>query len=200
MYITGSCVIREAKVYKDGRYRREAGPGARAFFQDVYSSEEIQYPKFYKMDGLSQLGFLATEILLKGTFDASQYQPGEVAVVLSNANASLDTDLRYYQSAADIPSPALFVYTLPNIVVGEICIRNGFKGENSFFVFKAFDATFITRYVEGLMAGDLTKTCICGWVDCLGEAYEAALFLVEATGTLPFTAENLSKIYTKDHG
>ena len=30
------------------------------------------------------------------------------------------------------PSPALFVYTLPNIVTGEIAIRNKYYGETSF--------------------------------------------------------------------
>ena len=145
------------------------------------------------MDALSQLGFLAVEML--GV--PQGYGPEDVGVILSNANASLDTDVRYYKSVADIPSPALFVYTLPNIMIGEICIRHGFKGENAFFVFKAFHATFITEYIQGLFAEGLIKACICGWVEVLDNAYDAALFLVERTGTQPFTADNLNKTYDR---
>ena len=44
-------------------------------------------------------------------------------LVLSNANASLDVDLKYAKTMQTGASPALFVYTLPNIVIGEISIR-----------------------------------------------------------------------------
>jgi hypothetical protein len=165
----------------------------RAAFQEVYAREGISYPKFYKMDALSQLGFLAAELLLREVFMA--HAPEDVGVVLSNANASLDTDIRYYKTVGDMASPALFVYTLPNIVIGEICIRHGFKGENSFFVFKAFHPTFIQEYVAGLLQESFVKACICGWVEVLGEAYDAALFLVERSGTVEFTVNNLNELY-----
>jgi hypothetical protein len=189
LFITGSCVIRDGKVFKDGMLRHEGHS-----LEQVYAAEEIQYPKFYKMDALSKLGFLAAEILLKNR--PLKYPKEDIAIILSNANSSLDTDIRYQQSTKDIPSPALFVYTLPNIVIGEICIRNGFKGENSFFVFKAFDATFIKRYVESLMDQTPTQACICGWVEFLGAQYHAALWLVEYRASdTEFSIENLKKVY-----
>jgi hypothetical protein len=166
----------------------------KAFLEEVYAASAIAYPKFYKMDTLSQLGFLATEFLLGGR--RLDYSPGDVGLILSNANASLDTDRRYYKTVADMASPALFVYTLPNIVIGEICIRNGFKGENAFFVFRQFEPTFIHQYVDGLLAEGALQACICGWVDVLGPAYDAALFLVEKTGKQAFTVDNLNKSYT----
>lgn len=203
-------MVRSGRVYKDGALRHEVhARTARAFLEEVYAAETISYPKFYKMDPLSQLGFLATELLLEGTplADVRGAAPGigasaalgpeDVGVILANTNASLDTDVRYYRTVAEMPSPALFVYTLPNIVIGEICIRHGFKGENAFFVFKAFHATFITQYVQGLFAAGLVKACVCGWVEVLDNDYDAALFLVEETGTTPFTAENLKKIYDR---
>lgn len=220
-------MIRGGRVYKDGALRHEVhARTARAFLEQVYAAEAIAYPKFYKMDALSQLGFLATELLLAGTpladvraslsggsaapggsaasggtaasaAAAGAFGPEDVGVILSNASASLDTDVRYYRTVAEMPSPALFVYTLPNIVIGEICIRHGFKGENAFFVFKAFHATFITQYVQGLFAAGLIKACVCGWVEVLDNDYDAALFLVEGAGSLPFTADNLNKIYDR---
>lgn len=169
--------------------------GLAGFLSSAYQHFRFQYPKFYKMDNLSKLGWLACELLLQG-FDASGYRPEEIAVVLSNANASLDTDYKYFGTIREIPSPAVFVYTLPNIMIGEICIRNKIKGENAFFIFESFNAGFIRQYVTGLLAGGGARTCICGWVDVLGEEYKAALFLIEIkTGPVPFTAENMNRIF-----
>jgi hypothetical protein len=180
-------------VLVDGGIRQEVhATSPKAFLTEVYEAAGIVYPKFYKMDVLSQLGFLAAEFVLQGL---QGYGPEDVGVVLSNANSSLDTDIRYYKSVADMPSPALFVYTLPNIVIGEICIRHGFKGENSFFVFKAFHATFIKEYVSALLADGSIQACLCGWVDVLGETYDAALFLVERAGERAFTVDNLNNLY-----
>jgi hypothetical protein len=173
------------------------GAGLPAFLLSVYQHLELNYPKFYKMDNLSKLGWLATEVLLQDT-DIKKYKPEEVGLILSNANSSLDSDQRYMKSVADIPSPALFVYTLPNIMIGEICIRNNFKGEDAFFIFEKFDAAFIEQYVNNLLINNVLSACICGWVDVLGDDYKAVLFLVEKVVSdkpLLFTKENLAKIF-----
>ena len=155
------------------------------------------------MDNLSKLGWLATEILLKDNFNAVACKAEEVGIVLSNANASLDTDIKYYETAKDIASPALFVYTLPNIVIGEISIRHHFKGENAFFISEKFDAEFIEQYVSGLLNNNILQCCICGWVELLEDQYKAVLFLVENEPGSPkklFTKENLNKIYQSENG
>ena len=124
--------------------------------------------------------------------------PWEIGVVLSNASSSLDTDLKYFETTKDIASPSLFVYTLPNIVIGEICIKNNFKGENAFFVSEQFNAGFIEQYVNNLVNNNILQACICGWVELLEENYKAALFLVEKNSggqSIPFTAGNILNIY-----
>jgi hypothetical protein len=206
-YITASCVIRDNSIYRDGEIVWEYSPAGPAdFLQSCYQHFGLQYPKFYKMDHLSKLGWLAAELLLsdgfdwegqhKGGFDTAEYPPEEMAVVLSNANSSLDTDYRYFATVADIPSPALFVYTLPNIMIGEICIRHKFKGENAFFITESFDAAFIEGYVRDLLETGHARACICGWVEVFGEHYAAALFLIENKITgIPFTAGNMNRLY-----
>lgn len=195
-YITASCVIRDRQVWQNGKLVRDYGPAKLPdLLLAAYQQSGTLYPKFYKMDHLSKLAWLATEILMSRGFRGDGYAPEEVAVVLSNANSSLDTDLRYFASAADIPSPALFVYTLPNIMIGEICIRHKWKGENAFFIFESFDAGHIADWVRDLLRQGRARACICGWVDVLHENYSAALFLVEKEfGELPFTAENMTAI------
>lgn len=153
------------------------------------------------MDNLSKLGWLAAEILLQNRDLLKEYKAEEIGVVLSNASASLDTDIKYYETAMDIASPALFVYTLPNIVTGEICIRHKLKGENAFFIFNEFDAGFIQEYVSNLVSNNILQCCVCGWVELLEGAYRTVLFLVEKKeGGDAFTKENLNKIYQLSNG
>jgi hypothetical protein len=196
-HITASCVIREGRVYRQGQLVWEQPPaGLTDFLLASYQHFGFQYPKFYKMDNLSKLGWLAAELLLSDGFDVAEYRPEDIAIVLSNASSSLDTDYKYFATVTDIPSPALFVYTLPNIMIGEICIRNKFKGENAFFISESFDARFIETYVRDLMETGNARACICGWVEVLGDSYTAALFLIEKKiTTLPFTAENMNSLY-----
>ena len=197
-------MISNQTVYKNEQLVfRNTGMGLQEFLVSVYQHFALQYPKFYKMDSLSKLGWLAAEVLLKGSFETAKYKPEDTGIVLSNANSSLDTDIKYYETAKDIASPALFVYTLPNIVIGEISIRRRFKGENAFFIADEFDAGFIEQYVSNLINNNILQSCICGWVDVMGEEFKAVLYLVEKNknpDSVIFTKENLTKIYEKENG
>jgi hypothetical protein len=202
--ITSSCIISDHLVYKNETLVFEnKNVELPDFLLSAYHHFELKYPKFYKMDNLSKLGWLATEILLKDGFNANEYKPEQVGIVLANASSSLDTDIRYFETAKDIASPALFVYTLPNIVTGEICIRHHFQGENAFFIFDDFDARFIQQYVDNLLNTNILQCCICGWVELLNNQYKTVLFLVEkdkAGKGIVFTKENLNKLYQLEHG
>ena len=191
--ISSNCVVKNDEVIFTSETR-----DVQSFLLQAYQFLRTDYPKFYKMDMLCRLGWLASEVLLKDEVIIRETKPDKVGIVLTNANASLDTDERYIQSIKDIASPALFVYTLPNIMMGEICIRNGFKGETSFFVFDAFNARFLQRYVSGLFNSNTVQFCICGWIDVLNEDYKAALFLVASEPQkerLLFTEENMNTLF-----
>ena len=203
-YITASCIISNFVVYKNGQpVFEEKGLELPEFLIAAYRKFNLQYPKYFKMDNLSKLGWLANEVLLQDNFDKDKYDPGDIGLVFSNSNSSLDTDIRYFETTRTIASPAQFVYTLPNIVIGEISIRHHFKGENAFFVFEDFDAGFIEQYVSNLFNNDILQCCICGWVDVLADDYNATLFLVEkdkSADSVIFTKENLNKIYQLQNG
>ena len=197
-YINRHCRIRNKTIVRGGTVVFEKREGTLDEFMDTaFIALSIAYPKFYKMDRLSKLGFLATEVMLKDIRLLDKYKAENVAVVMSNSNASLDTDLKYFESTKTIASPALFVYTLSNIVAGEICIRLGIKGENAFFVLPGFDATRLFEYAEIVMASARTDACIAGWVDVLGEQHDVFLYLLEKSniGGLEHTAEELQKLY-----
>jgi len=198
-YIISACVISNNVALKNnGIVFSGENKGLRQFLTSLYNHVRIDYPKFYKMDNLCKLGWLASEILMKDESIISEFKPEEIGTVFTNANASLDTDLNYFETTKVIASPALFVYTLSNIIAGEICIRNKFKGENAFFVFKEFNAAFIKAYVDDLFANNSMKLCICGWIDVLEEDYKAVLYLVSTKkkeGMLLFTEENMNGIF-----
>ena len=202
-YISASCLIARNKINKNGQILFEYPGAVEKFLDETYKHFEIAYSKFHKMDLLCKLGFVAAEILLKDSGHKTKYGETETGLILSNAHASLDVDLKYAKTIKEGASPALFVYTLPNIVIGEISIRHHFKGENAFFVFKHFDGNFMADYINGLFDNNLIKNCICGWVDILKEDYRALLFLIEEGGPesgIVFTGENLNLLNKKDHG
>jgi hypothetical protein len=109
------------------------------------------------------------------------------------------------EQLADIPSPATFVYTLPNIMIGEIGIRHGFKGEQACFLAATPDAGFLEEYVRALFREGGTKCCIVGWIDAYREQYEAGWVLVSdrqlntATGKI-FNRENLYQYLHHEQG
>jgi len=125
-------------------------------------------------------------------------------IIFANAASSLDTDRNYQRSIDDrgnyFPSPSVFVYTLPNIVMGEICIRHQIYGENTFFIQEKFDIPFIHHYVDLLFENGILDRCPTGWIEMDGDDYEAVLYLAEKTAgdnveIAIFDAENMKRIY-----
>jgi hypothetical protein len=199
-FITGYTRIKDKSIIRDNEILFS---GDELLLDDwmttAYSSLKIDYPRFYKMDRLSKLGFLASELLLND--DAFKQYDGEaVAIILANKHASLDTDKRYYEVSKTVPSPALFVYTLPNIVIGEIAIRFGLKGENGFFVSESFEAETLKEYVFQVLSQPFVSACVAGWVDVMDEHHDVLVYLVEKQSrglNLPHTAEQLNLLYRK---
>lgn len=154
----------------------EAAP--EVFLPALYRATGLAYPKWYKMDKLAQLGILAAELLMGDPAKTKPGHPEATAIILANRHSSLDTDTRFVAQLDEIPSPAVFVYTLPNIVIGEISIRYGIKGEQAFFISEEPDWEFLIRYAETLFAEGQTQQCILGWLDFFRGDYSATLFTI----------------------
>lgn len=169
------------------------------FIKAAYKDQETKYPKFFKMDKLSKLAFLAADILLKNE-NLDQEKDKDIAIVFSNKTSSLDTDRKHQESIQNkesyYPSPAVFVYTLPNICIGEISIKHKLYSENSFFIFENFNAAHLTTYTNSLLSSGKAEQVLCGWVEFDTEDnYEAFLYLVSPKGTLEHNKQNILKIY-----
>jgi hypothetical protein len=194
--ITHYCHIRNYNLVADGKVLVAGRQPLLEFLEFTYHSLAINYPKFYKMDNLSKLGILAVEALVGKRVLSKEFEAEKIAVVLSNAHGSQDTDIRFQESAQSVASPSLFVYTLPNIVIGEICIRHKIKGENAFFVTPKFDSLLFAEYVESVIQS-ATDICIAGWVDVLGEQHDVFLYLLDknARAGKIHSAQSLEELY-----
>ena len=181
-----SVVISTDRVLVNGRALEHEARGA-ALLTEIYRSHVADWPKFFKMDTLSKVGFLATELLMKDLgvkrLNGEEYT-SEFAIVLFGTTASLCADINYQETiqSADnyYPSPALFVYTLPNIVTGEISIRNHYRGETSFYVLERFDAAQMAQHICNAFQDSVTGSVLTGLVDSTGnDDFECMATLVD---------------------
>ncbi len=179
-HITATVLIHNSEVYLNGNpvltsESKEFAPFIREAFKNLHESNL----KFYKMSDLCKLGYVAAGYLLQG----KSFEPQEIGIILANASASLDTDIEHQividKDGDETVSPATFVYTLPNTVAGEICIRHKIQGENTFFIAPAYDEEKLTQYAHTVMRKGRLKACIVGWCELLGNPYQAEFKLIE---------------------
>lgn len=197
MQIINRCKLSDGQIYNHkGIVFASEDVHLKHFLKEYYKMESILYPKFYKMDEQCKLAFIATEVLLQN-FAREEYKDEEIAIILANSESTLSTDRSFWESTATIASPALFVYTLPNIMIGEIAIRNKIKGENFFFISKQYDAPLLFQQTELVFQNSSAQAAIVGWVNYENEnSYCAKLFLVSKSnrGIDTFSLENLLNI------
>lgn len=200
-YITDYCTIEAGQVIKNGELLF-AMPDDNTnnlpnFLKHIYKEKAIDYPKFFKMDHLSKLAFIGSELLLN---TRPEDQPvRDIAIVLSNSTSSLDTDKRHSESIQHedsfYPSPAVFVYTLANICLAEISIRHRLQGENAFFIAPAYDDVMMLNYTRYLLQTNRAKKVLSGWIDYLNGEYKLVLYLVEKKGKMPHTIDNIKNLF-----
>ena len=151
-----------------------------ALLTELYRTYVKDYLKFFKMDTLSRLGFIASEVLLQNVQEERFVPREDRAVVLANKSASLKNDTDYQATILPdnyYPSPSLFVYTLPNIVTGEIAIRNKYFGESSFYVLNR--EADLQPLAHLAMQQPNTCSVLTGWVECsTKQKWEAHLVLL----------------------
>lgn len=166
-------------VEVDGKTLYYEGKGAN-LLTDLYKRYIDNYPKYYKMDLLSRLGFVASELLIQTEGQQRMGQSTDRAVILFNHSSSIQADRSYQASIEDpdnyFPSPSAFVYTLPNIVTGEIAIRNGYQGETSFYILPCKDEPLMQTIIKASYLDHHTQSILCGWLDAEDEThFEAEL-------------------------
>jgi len=193
--INQSVAIRKHQILVGNKvvFQAERSYDLAAFLKQAYQNLNISYPKFYKMDLLSKLGFIAVEYLTQ-----NKSIPKETALVFQNASGSLETDLNFQKSLESedaFASPSVFVYTLPNIVLGELSIRHQLQTEHAFFVSEEFNADFLYVYIQSLLNSQKAEAAISGWLELDTNEYDVFLAFINTQGGRLFSAENLKRNY-----
>ena len=170
----------EVKVDEQLVLKTKNDVGTSKQFKEIYSFLNIKYPKFYKMDMLAKLAFLASEFIFCD--EKIQIYEEDTAILLANKNSTENVDRKFNETIQEdnyFPNPALFVYTLPNVMIGEISIRNDIKGETLFLACDGYDKEFFSHIDQMKF-----KNILFGYVDYKDETdFEAYLFLGETNGT-----------------
>ena len=175
---THELLLTPQKLIIDGLLVCEASAEGKWLTQ-LYKEHIGDYPKFYKMDGLSRLGFVASELLLKSDVNELKAGRDDRAIVLCNHSSSIAADRKYLASIA-FPSPSVFVYTLPNIVTGEIAIRHQYHGETSFYILPERNETLMHQLFASAFADEHTTSLLGGWLDYEdSQHFEAALWIAQ---------------------
>lgn len=144
---------------------------------EVYRKLAADYPRFYRMDLLSRLAFVAVELLGRTTGAKGLHG---CDVMLFNKTSSVMSDIKHqstiHPGEGFFPSPATFVYTLPNIMVGEVAIHHNLTGSTFLCILPERDADAMHRVIRA----HAHSNCgiVAGWVDCSDEnSFEAEISL-----------------------
>lgn len=143
------------------------------FIREAFKSRGESNLKFYKMDDFCKLGYVASA----WAFDGLEYGEEECGLILSGKYGCLDTDIRHQEiidaEGDSSASPAVFVYTLPNVLAGEISIRHHIKGENTWFWSDDSTMSDLRKYAELAVRSQNLKYCVIGHSDFLKGEYFA---------------------------
>ena len=180
VHITPQGVWLDGKVFAIDKEGKQS-----SLLTALYKQIMGNYPKYYKMDGLCRLGFIASELLLKAERDEGSFTEDinkTRAIVFFNRSSSIASDKKYLASIVEkdnyFPSPSVFVYTLPNIVTGEIAIRNGYHGETSFYILPHKNELLMQDIIETTFMDEQTTSVLTGWLDYEdSEHFEADLYI-----------------------
>jgi hypothetical protein len=181
-YIQHTCHISSRTISVDGRVLFfDESNNVGNFLNSIYRHFCIEYPKFFKMDVLSKLSFLTTEILLRKV-NIHEISKEDVGIVLGNRSSSIISDISHQESIQKttnhFPSPSVFVYTLPNIMMGEISIRHGLSNENTLLIHDDFSPEILEKYTNYLINEHIIEHAISGWIDATTDNHEAFFYFV----------------------
>ena len=164
------------------------------FLKNIYRKSEANYPKFFKMDMLCKAAFLATEYISK---KESLFETN-TALLFSNRSSSWNSDEKHANSIygeESTASPAVFVYTLPNIAQGEISIRHQLLSENLFLIFDKFSPEKLEIYTHQLLKENKAEKVLVGWVEADENQLDTFIYLIEKEGNTEYNLENITNLY-----
>ena len=170
-YETVRCVhITPDKLVLDGQTVPVESSGS-ALISEIYKKYLADGGRFYKMDLYSRLAYVGTGLLARNSLEGCD--PEDIALFIFTQNGSILADRKHLSTFSDpeafYPSPAIFINTLPNVVLGEIAVKNNIKGETTLVILPGRDEAVMDRILQASLSATRPAAMICGWVDCPAE-------------------------------
>ncbi|MCC8176659.1 MAG: 3-oxoacyl-ACP synthase [Bacteroidales bacterium] len=138
------------------------------------SGSSVASPSLRRMDPLARLGVTTVDTLLND----NPIDPQKTAIILFNSQSSIHADRVFQRSIANeenfFPSPSAFVYTLPNIVAGEIAIRHQIHGETCFYILPEKDQALVLQIINATFADEDIDQVIGGWLEYIDARHHEA--------------------------
>lgn len=162
----------------------EIGPenkGA-SLLTEIFKESLADGSRFFKMDLFSRLAYVATGLLLKDV--PGGYAPEETGMLIFTLNGSVLADRKHLSTFVKpdeyYPSPAIFINTLPNVVLGEMAVTHRIKGETTLVMLPVRDEETMDSILAATLAATRPSVLITGWVDCESEnTFQAKLKLLK---------------------
>lgn len=198
-HIQSYCIIRDRTIAVNGTtfFKTDADITLADFLKSAYRQLDIDYPKFHKMDSLCKAVLIATELMDRN----SGPYASDTALIFSNRSSSYLSDNKHATGIFDTEnptaSPATFVYTLPNIALGEISIRHRLHSENVFFIFDRYLPEFLVPYTNAVLDDKPIKSAIGGWAEIGEHTCDLLLYHIGTSGNVPHTVAELKRIYNE---
>lgn len=176
-----SVSIRDNKVFVNGTlvFETAVDTDPIQFFKEIYKFLGLNYLKYFKMDPISKLGFLAVEILLSKNEEQNKEN---FNILLACSHSSIESDTQFQTTIDDarnyFPSPAVFVYTLPNIVIGEIAIRHQIFGDNCMFLYNPREKSNFIEFAKEYTEQNFNTPTIVGYLDYNKKEYIAEFHFI----------------------
>ena len=165
------------------------------FLDNIYRTLGMEYLKFFKMDKLSKAGLLGAELVMNASKIERDIPKQDHALICFNRSSSLHNDTLYQQTIHDesnyFPSPSVFVYTLANIVAGEIAIRNKIQGETSFYLTEKFSPEQLYFSILDAFNNSAISALLCGWIDYHEDVCDVAMLYVSEAAGERLSVDNL---------
>ncbi len=179
--VVKSLRITPDSVLLDGTPVPHESTGA-ALLTEIFKTCLADGSRFFKMDLFSRLAYVGAGLLAKDML--SDCEPDDIALYFFTLNGSVLADRKHLSTFSDpgafYPSPAVFINTLPNVVLGEIAVRHTVKGETTLVMLPRRDDGRMEEIVRVTAAATRPAALLYGWVDCEGEdAFIADLKLLK---------------------
>ena len=158
----------------------ESGDEGAAGITRLYKECLSDDARYYKMDLFSRLAYVGTGLLAKDNLAGCA--PEDIGLLIFTKNGSVLADRKHLSTFSQeyYPSPAIFINTLPNVVLGEIAVTHQIKGETTLVMLPGENQELMENILAATLSATQPSALITGWVDCESEnVFQASLKLIK---------------------